>query len=181
MKKIALIIGLYLISLLSVNAPQIEQRLKDENIVNYILEVKRKKEIERFKTSLAFNNNNPFNIRNNKNNNWQGKLELNESFEAFKTLDHGIRAGIKLLINYQSLYGLKTIEEIIYRFAPPFENNTEHYINWLCENTGHKRDEPINLKNEEILVPFCSYIIQMETGKMIAEKKVEQVYTKYFT
>lgn len=181
MKKIALIIGIYLISLLSVDAPQIEQRLKDENIVNYILEVKWQREIKEFKTSLTFNNNNPFNIRNNEDNNWQGKIHLNEPFEAFRTLDYGIRAGIKLLINYQSLHGLKTIEEIIYKFAPPFENNTEHYINWLCEKTGHDRNDPIDLRNEEILIPFCSYIIQMETGKMIAERKVEQVYSKYFT
>jgi hypothetical protein len=178
MKKVMLVIGFMLYSTLTAFCPTKAQRLKNEEIVAYQLEQEQKQE---YIIPITVYNNNPFNIRNNHLNKWQGKINSNEPFEKFETLDHGIRAGIKLLMNYQSNYGLMTIEDIVYRFAPPFENDTENYINWMCKNTGFDRNHLINLQDFETLILFCDFMIQIETGKQIQREKLEKVYYKYFT
>ena len=184
MKKAIFGVVLFLASLLACNSPSIDQKVKDEKIANYLIELKRQKELEmmeRTYASLYYSNNNPFNIRVNNRNRWIGKAPSRGPFEAFTSLDHGIRAGIKLLINYQNDYGLKTIEQIIYKFAPPFENNTEEYVRWVSEKTGIPRDQPIDLLYQNTMVLVCKYMIEKEMGKPIAHKRVEQVYSKYFT
>lgn len=165
-----------MVSLLSCSAPPINQEIKDERIANLLLNYNKLK-----KVNFVYKNNNPFNIRNNHLNNWQGKINTNYAFEQFSSLDYGIRAGIKLLLNYHSKYELTTIEQIIHRFAPPFENDTENYIQWVSKQTGIPRNKPIDLSYKDTLINLCKYMIQMETGKPIAHNKIEQVYSKYFT
>lgn len=73
-------------------------------------------------------NNNPLNIRIG--NNWKGEVNGNDAeFETFATPIMGIRAAARLLKNYRDLYGLDTIEKIIFRWSPPNENDTDSYIN----------------------------------------------------
>lgn len=76
--------------------------------------------------------NNPLNIRYNSANNWQGQLRPKNGFCQFSDLYHGFRAGVRLIIRYRS-FGVKTIERIIGRFAPPSENKTEQYIDYVCK------------------------------------------------
>jgi len=178
MKKIALIMGLFLCLTLEAYSPVAKQGLKEEQIIAYIEAQKPKEEaIILFKTY----NNNPFNIRNNECNRWRGKVSSKEPFERFQSLDYGLRAGFKLLQNYQRHYNLNTIEQIVYRFAPPFENDTESYINWMCDKTGFERNQPLDLHNKEVLIPFCKYMIELETGRPIHSNELTKVYTKYFT
>lgn len=76
-------------------------------------------------------NNNLFNIRYTKRNNWIGQIGQKHGFCCFDTLDHGIRAAFKLLLGYIDR-GYDTIEKIISRFAPSSENDTSAYINFCC-------------------------------------------------
>ncbi len=185
MKKVVLIAGIFMMSMLISFAPVKKQRLKNQETYEYFYELRqeniRREKLERFENLLTVYNNNPFNIRDNNFNNWQGEVNSLEPFERFLTLDHGIRAGFKLLINYQDTHGLKSIEEIVHRFAPPFENNTESYINWMCKWTGFERTSPIDLRKKENLIPFSKFMIEMETGKPIDRRKLERVFIKYFT
>lgn len=74
--------------------------------------------------------NNPFNIRVSFSR-WLGKVtHQGVDFEQFDTLEHGLRAGFKLIINYYKR-GFCTVPSIINRFAPPTENNTRAYINFV--------------------------------------------------
>lgn len=77
-------------------------------------------------------NNNPFNIIKN-NVTWIGQVQngSDDKFCQFKTMELGIRAGLKLLVNYNTFHALITPEQIITRFAPPSENNTQKYINFV--------------------------------------------------
>lgn len=97
-------------------------------------------------------NRNPFNIRIS-NNKWIGKIPLRENtdgvFEQFTSFEYGIRAGIIILRTYYTKYKLKTVREIITRYAPPKENNTEGYVRF-CEAT--MRDDPFG---DSSLMNFC--------------------------
>lgn len=85
-------------------------------------------------------NNNPLNIRIG--NNWQGETSANGDgeFEQFNTPEMGIRAAARTLKNYRDIHGLKTIEEIVSRWAPSSENNTSAYVASVEQKTGIARD-----------------------------------------
>ena len=97
-----------------------------------------------------FDSNNPFNIIYVKRNDWFGKIPIKKSrFERFYHIDWGIRAGFVLL---KSKYTGMPLEDIVYRFAPPHENDTENYINLVMRYGGFKdRKEKLNLNNKGIL------------------------------
>ena len=74
---------------------------------------------------------NPFNIRYSKRNKWLGQIGNLHGFCRFKDDSFGIRAAILLVRNYIRA-GYNTPTRIITRFAPPFENNTDAYISFVC-------------------------------------------------
>lgn len=78
-------------------------------------------------------NNNPANIRKNYANNWKGMSELQSdiSFVQFTSLEYGLRALMKLLINYQKNYLLYSVHDIISRYAPCNENDTSSYVQFV--------------------------------------------------
>lgn len=109
-------------------------------------------------------NNNPLNIR--KGNDWQGEIIGSDAeFETFSHSKYGFRAGAKLLRNYQSLYKLQTIGEIIHRFAPPSENHTSNYAAYVAKKMGVATNAPIDLSNDKTLASMMLYMSEMEVGK----------------
>lgn len=90
------------------------------------------------KLPRGYRNNNPLNIRINKHNNWDGKVYNNTDgeFEQFVAMEYGYRAALKLIRNYINNYGLKTVAQIISKWAPGNENNTNGYIERVCATTG---------------------------------------------
>jgi len=126
--------------------------------------------------------NNPFNIRTNSSNNWVGKIPNNtEPFEKFSTLEYGLRAGFKLLQNYDRLYNINTVKGIIHKFAPPFENNTVGYISTVCSRTGFGPNQILDLYDKDIMVKLARQIIIVETGTKLPYSLLGEVYDKYFT
>ena len=80
-------------------------------------------------------NNNPLNIRRSKDQ-WQGlkKEQTDSSFCQFEDLVYGWRAAFKLLTRtYYHTYRLYTIRAIVNKWAPPNENNTQAYIDRVCQ------------------------------------------------
>lgn len=74
-------------------------------------------------------NNNPLNIRWDVNTHWIGQIYHDpQGYCTFKSVVYGIRAAFAILRTYKFKHHLTTIEEIISRWAPPSENNTEKYI-----------------------------------------------------
>lgn len=84
--------------------------------------------------SLAEKNNNPGNIRFNRSIKWKGQLGENKGFCVFENLDYGLRAMILLLKRYINVYKLTSVEKIISRYAPAFENNTCSYISFVSDD-----------------------------------------------
>lgn len=108
-------------------------------------------------------NNNPLNIEKN-NTAWQGKINgADARFATFVSPEYGIRAGAKILLNYQKLYNLDTIEKIFNRYAPPFENNTNAYAEHMAKSLGIKTTDKISLTKSN-LVPLITAMIKHENG-----------------
>lgn len=77
-------------------------------------------------------NNNPLNIRKNIYT-YMGEInyDTEKEFKVFIEPVWGIRAAFKILQTYKKKYKINTIEGIINRWAPPNENNTKEYINYV--------------------------------------------------
>lgn len=91
--------------------------------------------------------NNPLNIRFNKDNNWKGQTTTLRGFVVFKTPEYGYRAAYVLLCNYIRK-GYNTPRKIITRWAPPTENDTEAYINYVSKTVDISPDTKIDLENQ---------------------------------
>jgi len=120
-------------------------------------------------------NNNPGNIEWGSP--WQGLRQESERtdsrFAQFKDPVFGIRALACVLITYQDKRRTKdgsridSIKEIIDRWAPSFENNTEAYANSvaaLLDGVGPD-EEVIDVHNYEHLRPIVEGIIRHENGR----------------
>lgn len=82
-------------------------------------------------------NNNPLNIRLSKRKKtyWRGMRfpQTDPEFVQFESLEMGIRAACLIIFNYQRQYQRRTIRQIISRWAPATENNTNVYIYHVCD------------------------------------------------
>lgn len=102
------------------------------------------------KLPRGLRNNNPLNIRTSKCM-WNGQIGADDDgFCVFADRRFGYRAAFKILITYKLKYGIYRVEDIIRRWAPSNENNTEAYIKAVCNYTGFERDQTILLKENKI-------------------------------
>ena len=113
----------------------------------------------------GYKNNNPLNIRIT-NTDWQGKVTPNTdgAFEQFIDMAHGYRAALITLRNYIKKYGLNTVRQMITRWAPPSENNTESYITNVCQNSGLTADETIDMNDRDKLTRMVYAMSISENG-----------------
>ena len=111
-------------------------------------------------------NNNPENLRRSKDP-WQGLAEnqTDENFFVFSTPPYGIRALARTLISYQDEHDLRTIGQIINRWAPTNENDTAAYIADVAKDTGFGADQPLNMHDYGSLKPLVTAIIKHENGQ----------------
>lgn len=111
-------------------------------------------------------NNNPGNIR--WGDDWRGLVpdaqRTDKSFCQFTSPEYGIRAMIVILRNYQRKRGLKTVADIINRWAPPVENNTLAYINSVAKSVGVDPDQVIDVMDSRVMIPLLEAIITHENG-----------------
>jgi len=110
-------------------------------------------------------NNNPGNIKKN-DVEWEGlsAIQTDKTFFQFNDPIYGIRALTKILRTYRNSYNIKNIWGIINRYAPPSENDTESYKNFVKEKTGLNMLEEIKFTVEGYL-PVVKAIILMENGE----------------
>lgn len=110
-------------------------------------------------------NNNPGNIKLS-NTAWRGKVpnaqNTDGTFEQFQDMAHGIRAVYRLLITYANKHKLRTVDEIIDRWAPSGENSETARDNYkrfvLVEARTHIMRTPADLQK------FAAGIMAFENG-----------------
>lgn len=112
--------------------------------------------------------NNPGNIDYNPANKWQGRLphdpSIEKRFERFETPQMGIRALAVLLVNYYDKHNLFTINGIIGRYAPPGENKTHLYAEFVADRMDVSARQPLDLHQYETLRPLVEAIIAYENA-----------------
>ncbi|QNH77811.1 structural protein [Pseudomonas protegens] len=117
-------------------------------------------------TPRGIRNFNPGNIRHVKGTRWQG-MSANQNDTAFVQFtgpQWGIRAIARTLITYQDKHGLRTIRQIIGRWAPPNENNTESYIRQVATRLGVSPDARIDVYDYRTMRSLVEAIIRHENG-----------------
>jgi len=117
-------------------------------------------------------NNNPGNIRLSKIR-WQGQKlpqQNDEDFVEFSDATYGLRALMRLFLTYYIKYGLDTVEAIINRYAPPYENATDSYIYHVSKFIKKRRRNKIDLTDKKILIELSKAIVLHENGKPIKGK-----------
>jgi hypothetical protein len=127
------------------------------------------------KLPRGFRNNNPGNIRHS-GIAWEGQSaqQPDPGFVTFADPEHGIRALARIILNYQSRYGLATTEAIIGRWAPPSENNTAAYVQAVANAVGVPANSPLSLReNLPMLRTFVAAIIAQENGSPRAAGRTE--------
>ncbi|MBQ9523914.1 MAG: hypothetical protein IJR69_02175 [Bacteroidaceae bacterium] len=131
-------------------------------------------------------NNNPLNIRRSKDK-WQGQINPSGNgnvngngnnsspkgdaeFVQFYSMEYGWRAAFVILCRtYYGKYGLKTIRDIVSRWAPAKENNTEAYIRHVSDYTGISPNKVLGSPQEHptqwLLIGYAMAVV--ENGKAL--------------
>lgn len=132
------------------------------------------------KYNRGIRNNNPGNIVKS-NTAWQGKVALNKNtdsrFEQFVSMQYGIRALMKNVITWVNR-GENTIEKLIKKWAPEFENNTAGYIQRVSSEVGVGPREVLKLDKNQ-MISLAKAVVKVENApdhKYIPDK----LYTEAF-
>lgn len=116
-------------------------------------------------------NNNPGNI--DRGQDWQGQAvpenmtpeqRAEHRFAVFQAPEWGIRALLRVLVTYQAKHKKRNVREIISRWAPPVENDTEAYIRFVCAQMGVGDREPISVADRKTAKALANAIIFHENA-----------------
>lgn len=136
---------------------------------------------EKKKIPRGIRNNNPLNIR--KGSSWKGERpkQTDKEFEEFISLEWGIRASFKLLRNHISGFKgtrpkMNTYRKIITMWAPPSENATEEYINYVCRQCQAQPSDIIDPNNRKQMVWLAREMAFVECGQYIDMQKFESAW-----
>ena len=120
----------------------------------------------------GLNNNNPGNIVLD-GRQWLGEVlpSKDKRFKQFRSRAYGYRAIFVNLANY--IYnGYNTIEKIITRWAPAFENNTASYIAHVAAMAGIPKNRVISTSDHVALIEITKAISKIENGIPAIEVEV---------
>lgn len=127
--------------------------------------------------TLGERNNNPLNIRRVVGSHWNGEIRAEGSaFCQFTTLEHGIRAAYQILDTYRRKYHAVCIEDIISRWAPPSENDTDAYIRSVCTLTGFGGRERLTETEWPALIKAMALV---ESRMHLDESVLKTAYNLY--
>ena len=104
--------------------------------------------------------NNPLNIRQN-NQGFLGESGDESGFVRFQNPEYGLRAADRVLNTYGRDYGIDTLEGLINRFAPPSENDSSSYLDFVSSQTGIGAQDKIDLtdaRTRNIILPAMARI-----------------------
>lgn len=116
-------------------------------------------------TPRGIRNNNPGNIRKGPTA-WQGEVAGDDpDFCTFSAPEWGVRAIARILLTYQAADGCRTLRQIVGRWAPPSENDTDAYLAAVAGACATDPDQPIDLHGPEKMAPVVAAIIRHENGE----------------
>jgi hypothetical protein len=110
--------------------------------------------------------NNPLNMEHS-DIKWVGMADdqSDHVFIKFRTPEYGFRAACKDFKNICVNDGINTIRALVYRWAPPEDNNdTEGYINAVCARMGRLDSDVLDLTNWVDVKPLVEAMTTQEQG-----------------
>ena len=116
------------------------------------------------KLPRGIRNKNPGNIKLGTA--WDGLAsdQTDPTFCIFNEAVMGIRALMKILLTYRFTHKRTSVDDIISRWAPPSENDTSAYIDFVCKEINVNPMDKLDNSIEHYL-PLVKSIIRMENGK----------------
>jgi len=116
-------------------------------------------------SNLGVRNNNWLNIRYNPANDWVGQTGGDDNnYAKFDDPVSGLRAADIVLKNYGSKHGIDNLNDAIYRFAPPEDNNpTPAYAKFVADKMGINPDDKIDLADPDTREKMIAAMVQFET------------------
>lgn len=133
------------------------------------------------KEPRGIRNNNPLNIR--KGSTWKGEREhqTDPAFEEFVSMEFGIRAAFKLVKNHIEGFGgarkkRDTLAKLISVWAPPSENATNRYIEFVAKRVGLDPNERIDFKNRTQMASILQAMAFVECG---VEIPIDKFFSGY--
>lgn len=118
-------------------------------------------------------NNNPGNIKAGKFAAEMGAVGSDGTFAIFRSPEDGLNALRELMRRYNSK-GIDTVSEIISKFAPPSENNTQAYIASLAKSMGVNPGDHLKM-TPDVLQALMSGITKIENGQMPYSARMMQI------
>ena len=114
-------------------------------------------------------NNNPGNIRLVPGQRWLGQVpperQTDPEFVQFEDMLYGLRALCRVLRTYIRRHGLRTVGEIVARWAPPPENDTDRYARFVGLRLQVAPNHPVRWEEEpEKVVRLVQAICAYECG-----------------
>lgn len=114
--------------------------------------------------TIGIRNNNPCNIKHSSANNWAGQIGSNRNFCVFSSPLYGLRAAFVLIRNYYMKHRLRTVSEIISRWAPDGGCIERNYARFVAQGCGITPTEKINPDDEDFMVAFVKGMVTFENG-----------------
>jgi hypothetical protein len=96
------------------------------------------------------------------------------AFKQFESLEAGYRAMFVLLHTYRLRGYGSTIEQMISRYAPPSENNTNGYIARVSASSGIAKDCLLDTLSAEQMIPIVCAMSAVENGVAADRATVER-------
>lgn len=117
-------------------------------------------------------NNNPLNIR--KGNNWKGERpnQTDRAFEEFESMQWGIRAAFRLMRNHIKGYNgtrprMNTLKKLIAVWAPPSENATNRYVDFVSASAGLLPSDIIDPDDRKMMCKIARAMAFVENGQWL--------------
>ena len=136
-------------------------------------------------------NNNPLNIRHSASQ-WQGMRteQTDRAFVQFTSMTMGYRAAWRTLETYFKRFEAErkpfTPRNIIYRWAPPVENESEAYLRSICRLTTLAGNAPLprpsrilTSEDKEKLVSLIAAMTCVENGIKMEAVSKEDIRTAH--
>ena len=125
--------------------------------------------------SRGLRNNNPGNIRHSAVT-YRGETHpsTDPAFKQFESVAWGYRAMFVVLYTYRQRHGLKTLGEMIGRYAPPAENATDRYVAAVARESGIAADQPLDTQDRAQMTAIVAAMSRVENGVPADSQEIEK-------
>lgn len=115
-------------------------------------------------------NNNIGNIDYRADRQRPGQVGSDGRIVIFDTPEHGVQSAVEVLHVYRDKYGLDTLRGLIGRWAPPNENDTGGYINFMSKQLGVGPDQKLDLNDPALVGKLITAKGTMENGRQAMQR-----------